>query len=193
MASTCWSSPLRPSSIAAEWKLAGAQLGILLSAGLLGMSIGSLLLAPFGDRFGRRPIILTCLSLMSIGMLLSAGAPNIGTLAALRVVTGIGIGGMLAAMNVITAEYASDRCAQYRHERAGHRISDRCNDRGSDRGVADRVVRVARGLRLRGCDIVAHDSDRHSRATRVDGLPDQQAATRRAREAQCSAPPHGAP
>jgi benzoate transport len=97
------------SSIAAEWKLAGAQLGILLSAGLLGMSIGSLLLAPFGDRFGRRPIILTCLSLMSVGMLLSAGAPNIATLAALRVVTGIGIGGMLAAMNVITAEYASDR------------------------------------------------------------------------------------
>jgi benzoate transport len=96
-------------SISAEWKLAGAQLGILLSAGLLGMSIGSLLLAPFGDRFGRRPIILTCLCLMSIGMLLSAGAPDIRALAALRVVTGIGIGGMLAAMNVITAEYASDR------------------------------------------------------------------------------------
>jgi benzoate transport len=95
-------------SIGAEWKLAGAQLGILLSAGLLGMSIGSLLLAPFGDRFGRRPIILTCLVLMSIGMLLSAGAPDISSLAALRVVTGIGIGGMLAAMNVITAEYASD-------------------------------------------------------------------------------------
>src|SRR5688572_24849163 len=96
-------------SIGAEWSLAGAELGILLSAGLLGMSIGSLLLAPFGDRFGRRPIILTCLSLMSIGMLLSASAPNIATLAALRVVTGVGIGGMLAAMNVITAEYTSDR------------------------------------------------------------------------------------
>jgi benzoate transport len=96
-------------SIGAEWKLAGAELGVLLSAGLLGMSIGSLLLAPFGDRFGRRPIILTCLVLMSIGMLLSSGAPDIRSLAALRVVTGIGIGGMLAAMNVITAEYASDR------------------------------------------------------------------------------------
>jgi MFS family permease len=46
---------------------------------------------------------------MSTGMLLSAGAPDIRTLAALRVVTGIGIGGMLAAMNVITAEYTSDR------------------------------------------------------------------------------------
>jgi benzoate transport len=97
------------SSIGAEWKLAGAQLGILLSAGLLGMSAGSLLLAPFGDRFGRRPIILTCLALMSIGMLLSAGAPDLSALATFRVMTGVGIGGMLAAMNVITAEYASDR------------------------------------------------------------------------------------
>jgi benzoate transport len=96
-------------SIGAEWRLAGAELGMLLSAGLLGMSIGSLLLAPFGDRFGRRPIILTCLVLMSVGMLLSAAAPDIRTLAALRVVTGVGIGGMLAAMNVITAEYTSDR------------------------------------------------------------------------------------
>jgi benzoate transport len=97
------------SSIGAEWKLAGAQLGILLSAGLLGMSIGSMLLAPLGDRFGRRPIILTSLSLMSIGMLLSSWAPDLNALAALRIVTGVGIGGMLAAMNVITAEYASER------------------------------------------------------------------------------------
>jgi benzoate transport len=96
-------------SISAEWSLSGKQMGLLLSSGLLGMSVGSLFLAPWGDRFGRRALILLCLSLMTAGMLLSAAARDIHELAVLRVLTGIGIGGLLAASNVITAEYSSDR------------------------------------------------------------------------------------
>ena len=47
--------------ISAEWKLTGAQLGLLFSAGLFGMAAGSLFLAPWADRFARQPIILLCL------------------------------------------------------------------------------------------------------------------------------------
>ena len=36
------------STISAEWKLTGAQLGLLFSAGLFGMAAGSLFLAPLG-------------------------------------------------------------------------------------------------------------------------------------------------
>ncbi|HWL86064.1 MAG TPA: MFS transporter [Polyangiaceae bacterium] len=97
------------SSVAAEWRLSGRQLGVLLSAGLFGMTAGSLFLAPWADRFGRRAMVLVGLTTCSVGMLLSAFARNPIELSALRVVTGIGIGGMLASMNVITAEYASDR------------------------------------------------------------------------------------
>ncbi|MBS5848859.1 MAG: MFS transporter, partial [Pseudomonas putida] len=60
------------SSVSAEWNLNGAQVGLLLSAGLFGMAAGSLFLAPWADRFGRRPLILLCLALSGIGMLLSA-------------------------------------------------------------------------------------------------------------------------
>ncbi|WP_394833044.1 MFS transporter [Pendulispora rubella] len=97
------------SSVAAEWALSGRQVGMLLSAGLFGMTAGSLFLAPWADRFGRRAIVLVCLTLCIVGMLLSAFAGGPVELAALRVVTGIGIGGMLASINVITAEYSSDR------------------------------------------------------------------------------------
>ena len=95
------------SSISAEWKLSGAQLGVLFSAGLLGMAAGSLFLAPLGDRFGRQMIILVCLLLVSAGMLASAWTQNAFQLGAMRAITGVGIGGMLASVGVITAEYAS--------------------------------------------------------------------------------------
>lgn len=97
------------SAISADWSLSGAQLGVLLSAGLFGMAGGSLFLAPWADRFGRRVIILFCLTLITLGMLLSAAAQNMVQLAALRVFTGVGIGGMLASIGVITSEYSSNK------------------------------------------------------------------------------------
>lgn len=97
------------SHISAEWHLTGKQIGVLLSAGLFGMAAGSLFLAPWADRIGRRPLILICLATISAGMLCSSLAQNVPQLAALRAVTGLGIGGMLASINVITGEYASDK------------------------------------------------------------------------------------
>lgn len=97
------------SALAADWELSGKQLGVLLSAGLFGMAAGSLFLAPWGDRFGRRAIILVCLALITVGMLLSGLAQNPVQLATLRVLTGIGIGGMLASIGVITSEYSSNK------------------------------------------------------------------------------------
>ncbi|WP_367849870.1 MFS transporter [Rhodoferax sp. WC2427] len=97
------------SSISAEWHLTGAQLGLLFSAGLVGMAAGSLLLAPQADRYGRQAIILVCLALITVGMLLSALAQSSLQLGLLRALTGVGIGGMLASVGVITAEYSSQK------------------------------------------------------------------------------------
>jgi benzoate transport len=97
------------SDVAREWKLSGAGLGVLLSAGLFGMAGGSLFVAPWADRFGRRAITLLCLAVITLGMLLSAAAQAPAQLTALRVLTGLGIGGILASLNVITAEYSPAR------------------------------------------------------------------------------------
>lgn len=95
------------SSVSAEWHLSGKELGVLFSAGLFGMAAGSLFLAPFADRIGRQAIILACLATIAIGMLASAFAASHAQLVAMRAVTGVGIGGMLASVSVITAEYSS--------------------------------------------------------------------------------------
>ncbi len=96
-------------SVAAEWSLSGSQLGYLLSAGLVGMAGGSLFIAPWADRFGRRPLILICVTIAGIGMLASAAAPTPEVLGMLRLVTGLGIGGILASSYVIAGEYATSR------------------------------------------------------------------------------------
>ena len=94
-------------SVSAEWHLNGAQLGVLFSAGLFGMAAGSLLLAALADSWGRQPVILLCLVLVSGGMLLSALTRSTLELGAARALTGLGIGGMLASVTVITGEFAS--------------------------------------------------------------------------------------
>ena len=96
-------------AIAQAWGIGKAALGGLLSAGLAGMSLGSLVLAPLADAVGRRRLVLGSLGLMAAGMLLSACAASLSQLVACRVLTGLGIGAMVAVINPLAAEFANDR------------------------------------------------------------------------------------
>ncbi|PXA97289.1 MFS transporter [Nostoc sp. 3335mG] len=95
--------------IAADWGVDRAALGIVLSMELVGMAIGSLFLGGIADRIGRRATILACLGVMTIGMLGAATSGGIAQLCLWRVLTGLGIGGMLAATNAAVAEAANAR------------------------------------------------------------------------------------
>ncbi len=95
--------------IARAWNVGPAELGVALSSGLVGMAMGSLLLAPLGDKFGRRPLILGCLVVMTAGMGLTVTATGVPALCLWRFVTGMGIGGMLAAINAVAAEFSNAR------------------------------------------------------------------------------------
>jgi len=95
--------------IAKEWGVNPATLGVLLSAGLAGMALGSLALSPVADLIGRRTVVLLSTAIISVGMLASAAASNVWELAALRFLTGLGVGGVLASGNTLLSEYASDR------------------------------------------------------------------------------------
>lgn len=95
------------SAVAKEWGLSGSEIGLLLSAGLFGMAAGSLTLAPQADKFGRKPVILLSLVVVSVGMILSSFSTSALELGVLRFITGLGIGGILASSNVLTSEFSS--------------------------------------------------------------------------------------
>ncbi|GAA4472596.1 MFS transporter [Rhodococcus olei] len=92
-----------------DWGLDSVQIGYLLSAGLIGMAVGAFGLSPLGDRFGRRTMTIACLVLVTIGMGLSAIAPGPEQLIAFRAFAGLGIGGLVAGLNILVSENSSDR------------------------------------------------------------------------------------
>lgn len=95
--------------IIAEWSLEASAMGIILSLGLVGMALGSILLAPLADRFGRRNLGSLCLSITAVGLLLSVVAPNAYVLGGGRVLAGLGIGGMVAILPVVLTESSPRR------------------------------------------------------------------------------------
>jgi benzoate transport len=95
--------------IAKDWGVDKATLGWVLSMELVGMALGSVLLGGVADKIGRRPTILGCLVAMSVGMFGASLAGGVPTLLAWRLLTGLGIGGMLASINAAAAELSSER------------------------------------------------------------------------------------
>jgi benzoate transport len=95
--------------IAREWGMNPAALGIVLSMELIGMALGSVFLGGVADKIGRRPTILGCLVIMAVGMFMATTVRGLVDLSIWRVVTGLGIGGMLAAINAVAAEFSNTR------------------------------------------------------------------------------------
>jgi MFS family permease len=121
---------LATNGIMAEFGLDDRRaLGIVLSMELIGMAIGSVFLGGVADRMGRRPTMLGCLAVMSVGMFMVTREPGflangiisisnavglledaqVGIIHIMvwRLITGLGIGGMLAAINAVVAEYSN--------------------------------------------------------------------------------------
>jgi MFS transporter, AAHS family, 4-hydroxybenzoate transporter len=93
-------------AIAKEWATTPQALGVVLSAGLLGMTVGTLFLAPRADIIGRRALILGCAALMGLVVLATSTASSVNELIFYRFISGLGIGGVLPISAALTAEYA---------------------------------------------------------------------------------------
>jgi benzoate transport len=95
--------------IAREWGIERGALGIVLSMEVVGMAIGSMFLGGVADKIGRRRTVLGCTLVMALGMFMAPTTRGVLDLSVWRVVTGLGIGGMLAAINAVAAEFSNAR------------------------------------------------------------------------------------
>jgi MFS family permease len=66
------SSAFAAPGITADWGIARPALGVVLSAELVGMGFGSVLLGGLADKYGRKYTMVICLVLMAIGMYLAS-------------------------------------------------------------------------------------------------------------------------
>jgi AAHS family 4-hydroxybenzoate transporter-like MFS transporter len=91
--------------VAHDLHLAPDNLGAVFAAGLAGSMLGGLTLGAVADRVGRRPVLIGALLFAGIMTVLCSQAASFGAFAALRFLTGFGLGGLLAAVVPLIAEY----------------------------------------------------------------------------------------
>lgn len=96
-------------AISQEWGLARGQLGPTFSAGLFGLMLGAILLAPLADRIGRRRVIVYSCVAFGIGSLLTVWMGSLNSLLVLRFFTGLGLGSALPNAIGLASEYAPHR------------------------------------------------------------------------------------
>ena len=96
-------------ALAREWAIGKSVTGLLLSSSLVGMAIGAIALSPLADKFGRRSVVLGALVVMTLGAMLSALSASAAILAAARLLTGVGIGVMVAMTTLLSAEFTNTK------------------------------------------------------------------------------------
>ncbi len=91
------------------WHVARGDLVPVFSAGIFGLLAGAPLLGFVGDRFGRKTAILVALGAVAGFTLATMAATTLTEFAALRFLTGLGLGGLIPNIVALVAEAAPRR------------------------------------------------------------------------------------
>ena len=96
-------------ALARVWGIPAAALSAVFMAAPAGMLVGALAMGRLADRLGRRRPIIAATLVFAAGTALTATAPNLTTMAAIRFATGIGLGGVLPNLVALVTECAPQR------------------------------------------------------------------------------------
>ncbi|SKB34758.1 MFS transporter, AAHS family, benzoate transport protein [Arthrobacter sp. 49Tsu3.1M3] len=86
------------------WGLSKATAGTIGSMAFVGMMVGAIFAGRMADSWGRRRTILGCAIVFSIFTILCAFAPSAAVFGGLRLLAGIGLGGLVPSANALVAE-----------------------------------------------------------------------------------------
>lgn len=91
------------------WDLTPATAGTIGSLAFVGMLVGALAAGNLADRLGRRRTILGCVAWFSVFTALCAVATSPELFGVLRLLAGLGLGGLIPSANALTSEFVRDR------------------------------------------------------------------------------------
>ncbi len=96
-------------SLTVEWATEPSRFAFALAAAPIGLGLAAAFLAPLGDRFGRRTMLIAALLLGGLATLATASATSPAQFVFWRLLTGMGIGISVPNCNAWTSEYAPAR------------------------------------------------------------------------------------
>ncbi len=88
-----------------EWGVSRGAFAPVVAAGLIGMAVGSASAGLFADRFGRRWAVIGSVLVFGAATCAIGLAPDLLTIASLRFIAGLGIGGALPTSTTTTSEF----------------------------------------------------------------------------------------
>ncbi|MCS3806842.1 AAHS family 4-hydroxybenzoate transporter-like MFS transporter [Chromobacterium alkanivorans] len=91
------------------FKLQSRDLAPILTAGIVGMVFGAMMLGQLGDKIGRRPAAMLGVAVFGAATLLTASATETWQILALRFIAGLGMGGCTPVVLALAAEYTPAR------------------------------------------------------------------------------------
>ena len=100
--------PLALPHIVRELGIPAASFGFALSAVLVGLGTGAVLLAPIGDRYGRRPTIIVTVALIGLATMGTATATSVTGFSVWRLLTGLMLGACLPNVTAQVALWAPE-------------------------------------------------------------------------------------
>jgi AAHS family 4-hydroxybenzoate transporter-like MFS transporter len=96
-------------SLASEWHLSTSVFGPVFSASLIGIFFGALFMGWVGDRYGRRVAIISGCVLYGLPTLAMVMAHNLDQMWVLRLLTGLGLGGLMPNTIALSSELSPKR------------------------------------------------------------------------------------
>ena len=96
-------------TVSAKWHVLPSAFGIVFASGLVGLCIGSAVIGPISDRYGRRNPIIAATAAIGLCSILTATSSDIPQLVGWRFLTGLGLGSLLPNVFALTAEYVPER------------------------------------------------------------------------------------
>jgi AAHS family 4-hydroxybenzoate transporter-like MFS transporter len=92
-----------------DWNITRTAFGPIMAAAMVGLAIGALVSGPYSDRLGRRRVLLWSVAAFGLFSLLSALARSPAELAALRFLTGLGLGAAMPNCTTLLSEFIPKR------------------------------------------------------------------------------------
>ena len=92
-----------------DWGISRPAFGPILAAAMVGLAVGALTSGPYSDRYGRRRVLLWSVACFGLFSVLCAFARTPLELAALRFLTGLGLGAAMPNSTTLLSEYIPQR------------------------------------------------------------------------------------
>ena len=96
-------------SMSQEWGVAPGAFTLAATFGVAGLLVGSLLVGALSDRWGRRPVTLAGLALVTVTMFLTASVSTMEWLIVLRFLTSVAVGALTPNLIALVSEYSPQR------------------------------------------------------------------------------------